>query len=87
MIRAKFPLLAQFFDAGWYAERYPDVAKSGVAPFEHFILYGAREGRSPGPGFDAAWYLERYPDVAEEGENPLLHYLDTAWRKGARGGR
>ena len=49
--------------------------EAGFDPLEHYLLYGAGEGRDPGPEFSTAGYLERYPDVAEAGVNPLLHYL------------
>jgi hypothetical protein len=33
------------FDSGAYRGRYPDVGQDGHDPFEHYVLYGAREGR------------------------------------------
>ncbi len=33
------------FDADFYLSKYPDVARSGLSPFEHFVRYGAAEGR------------------------------------------
>ena len=35
------------FDAAWYLQRYPDIAEAGVDPFEHYLLWGWREGRNP----------------------------------------
>ena len=35
------------FDAAWYLQRYPDIAAAGVDPFEHYLLWGWREGRNP----------------------------------------
>lgn len=67
---------SDFFDRDWYLARYPDVARAGQDPLEHFILYAAAEGRSPGPRFDTKWYLRRNADVASSGVNPLLHYLE-----------
>jgi len=37
------------FNAQWYLKRYPDVLKSGMDPYEHYIQYGQKEGRFPGP--------------------------------------
>ena len=65
---------SRFFDRAWYLGQYPDVSKDGMDPARHYLLYGASEGRDPGPHFDTKWYLETYPDVAKEGKNPLLHY-------------
>ncbi|MBN9508876.1 MAG: glycosyltransferase [Alphaproteobacteria bacterium] len=82
-LREQLRLLAgsPLFDPGWYAARYPDVGGSRGDPALHYLRYGGREGRHPGPGFDAHWYLEQYPDI--RGGNPLLHYL----RAGAAEGR
>ena len=62
------------FDATWYLDNNPDVAASGADPFEHFLLFGAAEGRDPAPDFDVKFYTGRY-GAALGGENPLLHYL------------
>ena len=58
----------------WYLETYPDVAKLGIVPAEHYLRYGAEMGRNPGKNFDTKFYLESYPDAAESGLNPLIHY-------------
>ena len=56
--------------------RYPEVGKSGRTPLDHFLIYGAKQGKSPGPDFDTEWYLRAYPDVAQAvGLNPLVHYI------------
>jgi glycosyltransferase involved in cell wall biosynthesis len=81
-LRTQLHMLAAspLFDPGWYAARYPDVAAAGGDPALHYLRYGGREGRDPGPGFDAAWYLEQYPDI--RGGNPLLHYLEAGAAEG-----
>jgi glycosyltransferase involved in cell wall biosynthesis/GT2 family glycosyltransferase len=61
-------------DAGWYRKRYSDVSKSGADPVLHYLEYGWREGRRPGPAFDGAAYLAANPDLAAAGVNPLVHY-------------
>jgi hypothetical protein len=61
------------FDAAFYLNRYPDVAEARVDPFEHYLLYGYREGRDPSPDFDTKFYLHRYLD-GELDQNPLLHF-------------
>lgn len=35
------------FDPEWYLAKYPDVARSGIDPARHYILYGRDEGRAP----------------------------------------
>lgn len=69
------------FDALWYAKQYPDTAKSSHSPLDHYLLFGAAEGRDPHPLFDSDWYLRQYPDV--DRTNPLFHYV----RYGAAEGR
>ena len=66
---------SRFFDADWYREQYPDVAQAGLKPAEHFIKFGAIDGRDPGPLFSTDFYLTYYEDVAASGLHPLLHYL------------
>lgn len=72
----------ELFDVDWYVEQYPDVAQGGVDPAMHYLLYGAYEGRDPGPRFDTRYYLSRNADVAESGMNPLLHYIWHGKREG-----
>lgn len=67
---------SELFDGNWYLAAYPDVAASGMNPAEHYLRYGADEGRDPGPRFSTSKYLKRYPDVARAGMNPLVHYLE-----------
>jgi len=63
-----------FLDEGYYLDKGPDVRSSGADPALHYLLYGAKEGRDPGPLFSTRRYLERFPDVAASGVNPLAHY-------------
>lgn len=67
---------SELFDGNWYLAAYPDVAASGINPAQHYLRYGAAEGRDAGPRFSTSKYLKRYPDVARAGMNPLLHYLE-----------
>jgi hypothetical protein len=70
------------FDERWYRDMYPDVVAAGIDPLEHFLRYGAGEGRNPGPVFDTQWYLQAYPDVAASAMNPLLHFVQFGLREG-----
>ncbi|AYO85923.1 glycosyltransferase [Methylobacterium brachiatum] len=72
-----------YFDPAWYLKAYPEVAEAGYAALDHYLRYGAAEGRQPNPYFDPAWYLKAYPEVAEAGYAALDHYL----RYGAAEGR
>lgn len=71
-------------DSRWYLERYPDVAASGIDPVEHYLAFGAGEGRDPGPGFNTRRYLECNPDVAGSGMNALVHYVRYGREEGRK---
>jgi GT2 family glycosyltransferase/glycosyltransferase involved in cell wall biosynthesis len=73
--------LRLLFEEGWYLERYPDVATSGMDPLQHYAQFGVAEGRAPNRYFDRAWYLEHNPDVARNHLEPLLHYLEHGARE------
>lgn len=71
----KIILACGYFDHGYYLEKYPDVKKAGIPPLEHFLRYGAFEGRNPSAKFDSGFYLAANPDVRSAGINPLLHFI------------
>jgi len=62
------------FNVEHYARSYPDVAAAGIDPFEHFVSYGYREGRTPSVHFDAKFYSARYLGNDAD-QNPFLHFL------------
>lgn len=37
--------IVEEFDESFYLNRYPDVAESGMKPYEHFVAFGRLEGR------------------------------------------
>jgi O-antigen biosynthesis protein len=63
-----------FFDPEFYLNSNPDVRGSGLDAACHYLVYGGREGRDPGPFFSTQQYLARFPDVAASGVNALVHY-------------
>src|SRR5437588_6308366 len=65
---------SRYFDSAYYIRSYPDVARRGVAPFIHFLVYGNAERRNPSNLMNLDDYLTRYPDVVKMGVNGLLHY-------------
>lgn len=77
------------FDGVWYLSENADVATAGVDPFEHFVLYGCFEGRSPSPQYSlsdmAAAGGRRYPGVDNPFAAALLDregaacWLDATW--------
>ena len=74
------------FDRTWYNATYVDVAAAGVDPAEHYVRFGAAEGREPSPWFSGKAYLEKNPDVAATRANPLLHYIEHGYAEGRTGG-
>ena len=86
-LASPIPLLDRFalsairllFDRGWYLLRYPDVAESGIDPFDHFLTSGLAEGRSPCILFDPTFYLNQ-PGAPDTTEFLFLHYLTTGVR-------
>jgi len=63
------------FDEKWYLETYPDVAAVGCDPIEHYVRWGALEGRWPNAHFDACWYATKYKSVLRFGLLPFVHYI------------
>ena len=75
-IEAQIKLLksCELFDEEWYTTRNEDIVNNGFNPVEHYVRFGAAEGRDPSPVFSTRRYLENNPDVADAGMNPLVHY-------------
>lgn len=79
---ADFVLASGYFDESWYKRKYPDVAAAGIPALTHYVRFGYKEGRSPGPDFDSAWYLKQYPDI--KNTDPLTHFLKFGKLEGRR---
>ncbi len=75
----------KFFPEG-YLLLNPDVASSGLSPWEHYVRFGKGQGRSMGEpmekDFDREFYLQQNPDVREAGVNPWRHYVLYGIREG-----
>ena len=65
---------SKYFNKKWYLKTYKDVKKAKVDPIIHYLQFGWKEGRNPGPDFNTNAYLEANPDVKEAGICPLFHY-------------
>ncbi len=72
------------FNRAWYLAQYPDVQKTGTDPILHYVKYGWKEGRNPGPSFDGTRYLQKYPDVGAISMNPLVHYIKYGSKEGRK---
>lgn len=65
---------SEYFDKGYYLGNNPDLDVDEVDPIEHYLLYGADEGRNPSEKFDTNLYIKLYEDVRNV-FNPLVHYI------------
>jgi hypothetical protein len=63
------------FDSDYYLRTNADVQASGCDPLEHYLQFGAAEGRRPNPLFDPIFYLASYPRARRLGINPLVHFI------------
>ena len=70
---------SDWFDACWY-EAQGEV--KGIDAAEHYLRYGASQGRDPSAAFDTLGYLLANPDVVASGMNPLMHFLLYGEREG-----
>lgn len=56
------------FDAAWYMSTYPDVEATGMDPAVHYLRYGFRLGRDPGPDFSTRFYQNAFASLVGEAE-------------------
>lgn len=66
---------SQYFDEEFYLRKNPDVKDSNMNPIEHYLLYGAYEGRDPSPNFSTVEYVMEHPEITESNLNPLVHKI------------
>jgi GT2 family glycosyltransferase/glycosyltransferase involved in cell wall biosynthesis len=69
-------LPSRLFDPSYYLSKNKDVKQAKIDPLNHFINYGAKEGRNPNAAFDIKYFIETY--MKEKGQtNPLVFYIKT----------
>lgn len=68
------------FDPAFYLAHNPDVAATGMDPYEHFTRFGWTEGRDPNPLFSVSCYQATYADTA--GQDPLTQFEQSGWQAG-----
>ncbi|MEO0497490.1 MAG: glycosyltransferase, partial [Pseudomonadota bacterium] len=76
------PRLNANFPRKWYLQDNPDLRQTVLDPLDHYIRFGAREGRDPTPWFSTQAYLELNPDISDTGANPFEHYLRHGMKEG-----
>lgn len=77
-------LLADEFDADFYADCNPDLHGGNLDLLEHYILFGWKEGRDPARWFSTRFYRDTYARAADYGIDPLTHYLIWGKAQGFR---
>jgi hypothetical protein len=74
--------IAAFFDAKYYLQVNPDVRATLLDPLDHFLAYGASEGRTPNRWFDERFYLSLLAG-RELGSTPaFVHWVLEGRREG-----
>ena len=72
------------FDHDFYLRSNPDVASRGEDPLVHYLRYGWREGRCPGPLFDPEYYGGQLAEEEAGTFEPVQHFISTGWRMGKK---
>lgn len=62
----------RLFDESFYRTSHPEVARSGLDPYLHYIWRGAGRGHDPNADFDTAFYRRQSGPTRLD---PVRHYL------------
>lgn len=62
------------FDAAYYYAHNPDVLAAGQDAMQHYLSFGAAQGRAPNAIFDTNLYRTLYADA---GSDPLAQYVQS----------
>ncbi|MBA4750056.1 MAG: glycosyltransferase family 92 protein [Alphaproteobacteria bacterium] len=73
------PLAWLYFDKAYYLKTYPEVVKTGMDPFDHYMSIGWREGKNPRADFDTRLYQRLYFGLGQTkiGLSPLQYHMRT----------
>ncbi len=75
-----------YFDENYYLQNNLEVAAivnvGIINALDHYIKYGAQEGRNPSALFESARYLKENPDVFLAGVNPIVHWIRSGRKEG-----
>ncbi|MDR2338173.1 MAG: glycosyltransferase [Deltaproteobacteria bacterium] len=63
---------SKYFNKKWYKETYPEIAKLGLDPVQHYLSLGWRKGYNPSLNFDQSQYVQYYNELDKI--CPLLHF-------------
>lgn len=62
-------------DEDFYLLSYPEVRSLDIDPIEHYVKFGAAEGRNPSAGFNTNLYVQAQGGIDPAVINPLVHYI------------
>lgn len=83
--------LRDVFDAEYYAAQYDDLAKAfgndADALYQHFVNFGAKEGRNMSPILDIAKYRNTYKDLDKAFGDNWDAYVDHYFEHGIKENR
>lgn len=72
-----------FLDLEFYRKLYPEFKGVRIDLYEHFLMHGLFEGRTPNALFDPFWYGAAYAKQVEAAElPPFIHFLTAGADKG-----
>ncbi len=74
-------ILQKYFDKTYYLLNNEDVKNSNSNPYEHYKIFGSKEGRNPNKWFDVKYYVEVNTDINLNNSNAFLHYLQFGWKE------
>lgn len=80
------------FDANYYASKYADLKKAfgtnATKLYNHFITYGAKEGRQASPIFSSSYYTTKNTDLkaafGSDYVRGLQHFGSNGYKEGGR---
>lgn len=80
----------EIFDANYYGVKYPEIASiynnDPQLLYNHFVLYGMKEGRSPSSEFVLEYYKYNNKDLVEafkdDNEKYYAHYVNKGKKEG-----
>ena len=72
---------SDYFDLGFYLERYSEAREYPGGALRHFVETGAAEQLSPNLYFDPRAYADRYPDVPQDALGALRHFIEAGDRE------
>lgn len=82
--RAVQRAMAEVFDRKYYLSMNTDVARAGIGPEDHYLLYGWKEARVPCRTFDPVYYEATFGRDLADGEMPLAHFATAGRNQGLR---